>query len=167
MEGRIESWVCLDGSLRRSSSWQNDKYLEAMEYEIPFPSPLDDRKAEDIIKRIEKWEKEGWRLVRKAGPREASGRKHFEIPPAVAAIRPHVEAKVSRRAGELISGRDEAWEQAAREYVPMMAAVAKSLSPGYTVAALQRRRQIANVRPDMRLKTAAAEKTGRNKGEGK
>ena len=47
-----------------------------------------------------------------------------------------------------------------REYSPMMSAVAKSLSPGYTTAALRRRHEIANVRPDMRRRTAAAKKGG-------
>jgi len=154
----------------KRSSWvvgfatvQNDKYLEAMEYEIAFPNTLDDGKVQESVEKVERWQKEGWKLVRKARPRETS-RKHLEIPPMVAAVRPHVEAKVSEKAGELITQSGDAWERAAKEYSPMMAAVARSLSPGYTTAALRRRQEIANVRPDMRPTTAAAEKAGRKKG---
>ncbi|MGH9433416.1 MAG: type I-E CRISPR-associated protein Cse1/CasA [Terriglobia bacterium] len=153
----------------KSSLWvvsfatvQNDKYLEAMEYEIPFPSTVDDRKVQESVERIERWQREGWKLVGKARPRETS-RKHLEVAPAVASIRPHVEATVSKNLGRLIAGNSELWEQAAGEYSPMMATVAKSLSPGYTTAALRRRREIANVRPDMRPKTEADEKASSKK----
>ncbi len=142
---------------------QNDKYLEAMEYGIPFPNPLDDRKVQESVQKIERWQKEGWNLVRKARPRGTS-RKHLEIPPMLAAVRAHVEAKLSEKAAVLISGGEHAWEQAAREYSPMMTVVAKSLSPGFTTAALRRRRHIEYVKPDMREKTVAAEKGGRRKG---
>ena len=71
---------------------------------------------EKKLERIERSESEGSRLI--------------------AAIRPHVEAKVSEKAAELISGGEDAWEQASREYAPMMSAVAQSLSPGVTTAAL-------------------------------
>ena len=60
-----------------------------------------------------------------------------------AAIRPHVENSVSANAGELLSGADDAWEHAARQYHPMMAIIARSLSPGFTTAAVRWRQQIA------------------------
>lgn len=142
---------------------QNDKYLEAMEYEIPLPSTLDDRQVAESVETIDMWQKEGRKLAGKAKPRGTS-RRHLEIPPMVAAVRPHVEAKVSGKVGELISRGRDAWEQAAREYRPMMAAVAKSLSPGYTTAALRRRRQIVNVRPNMQPGTPPAGRVGRKKG---
>jgi hypothetical protein len=145
------------------STVQNDKYIEAMECEIPFPDTLEGGKVQESLENIERWQKECWKLTRKATPREAS-RKHVEIPPIFDAIRPHVEARVSGKAGELISAWGGAWEEAAREYSPMMAAVAKSLSPGVTTAALLRRRQLGYVKPDMREKTEAAEKTRRRKG---
>jgi len=145
---------------------QNDKYLEAMEYEIPFPSTLDDPQVAEGVETIERWQKEGWKLVRKAKPRGTS-RNHLEIAPMVAAIRPQAEFEVSKMAGELIAGEGGAWEHAADEYRPLMSAVAKSLSPGYTTAALRRRRQIEYVKPDMRTNTAAAEKAARKKGGNK
>ena len=46
----------------------------------------------------------------------------------------------------------------------MMAVVAQSLSPGFTVAAVQRRKQIAGVLPDMRPKAAPTDKPSRKKG---
>ncbi len=143
------------------STVQNDKYLEAMEYEIPLAIAPDAQRVQGCVERIERWQKESWKLVAKVKPRGTS-RRHLEIPPTVAAIRPQVEAKVSERARELIAGNGDAWEQAAEVYSPMMAAVAKSLSPGYTTAALRRRHEIANVRPNMRADTAAAKK-GRDK----
>ena len=82
----------------------------------------------------------------------------------VAAVRPHVEAKVYKKAGELLAGRAEAWDQAAAEYRPMMKMIAKSLSPGFTTSAVQRRNQIAKVLPDMRPKTGSAKKPGRKQG---
>jgi hypothetical protein len=143
---------------------QNDKYLEAVEYEIPFPNTLDDRKVQESAESIRRWQKEGWKLVRKATPRNTV-RKHLEVPPVVAAVRAQVEAAVSKKAGQLISQGDDAWEQAAREYRPMMTAVAKSLSPGYTTVALRRRREIAAVKPDMRPETQQMKRLA-GRGEG-
>ncbi|MGO9177498.1 MAG: type I-E CRISPR-associated protein Cse1/CasA [Desulfobaccales bacterium] len=134
---------------------QNDKYLEAMEYEIPLPCAPDYQRVQENIEKIEMWQKEGSNLVRKVRSK-ASSRKHIEIRPMVTAIRPHVEGRVSAKAGELITGGEDAWEQAARKYSPMMAAIAKSLSPGCTNAALQRRKQIADVKPRMRPNTKAS-----------
>jgi hypothetical protein len=142
---------------------KNDKYLEAMEYEVSVPITLDHQKVQENIANIEKWQDEGWKLVRRARPRGTS-RKHLEIPPLVAAIRPQVEARVSEDAGKMLGEGDDAWERAAREYSPLMTAVAKSLSPGYTTAALRRRREIASVRPDMRPTPAANAKVGPKKG---
>ena len=145
---------------------QNDKYLEAMEYEIPFPATLDDRQAAEGLETIEMWQKEGWKLARKAKPKGTS-RRHLEIPPIIAAVRPYVEAKVFAKVGELISQGDDAWNQAAREYKPMMDVVAQSLSPGYTTAALRRRHEIANVRPNMQPSTTRAENADEKKRGGK
>jgi hypothetical protein len=145
------------------STVQNDKYIEAIEREIPFPDTLDAAKVQESLEYIERWQKECWKLTRKATPKEAS-RKHVEIPPLVDAIRPHVEARVSEKGGELISAGRGAWEEAAREYSPMMATIAKSLSPGVTTAALLRRQQLGYVKPDMREKIEVAEKTRRKKG---
>jgi len=114
---------------------------------------------------ILQWQKEGAglipSLVRNIKPpiEKAGSRKHVEIPPMVAAIRPHVENAVSAKAGDLIVGTGEAWEQAATEYRPMMEMIARSLSPGFTTAAVERRQKIAGAIPDMRPKTKAVKES--------
>src|SRR3972149_4041641 len=134
------------------STVQNDKYLEAMECQITLPMAPDNQKHRECIEKIERWEKEGRGLGRKIG------RSKVEGSTAIAFIRPHVEAEVSNRVGELVSGDDSAWEQAAGEYSPMMAVIARSLSPGYTTAAVQRRKHIAGIKATMQPHTTASKK---------
>ena len=125
---------------------QNDKYLEAMEYLIPLSRSIDE--IEPVT--IEQWSKETKKIASKCRPQGSpSSRKHVEIEPAIAAIRPHVEGKVSTNAGELLIGEDGAWQKAVAEYGPMMQVIAGSLSPGFTTAALQRRMDIENKSPRM------------------
>jgi hypothetical protein len=143
---------------------QNDKYLEAVEHILP--SACSSYDSEAFIKAAEQWQKEGTGIVRRIRPSGEKGlsRQHPEIPPMVAAIRPHVEDKVSAQAGELLAGEDATWQKAASEYRPMMEIIAKSLSPGFTTAAVQRRRQIANVLPDMTPTIGPAKRAQRKKG---
>lgn len=110
---------------------------------------------------LQQWRQGGWRMEKRIGRPVLAGSA------AVAAIRPHVEYKVSAKAGELIVGGDNTWEQAAQEYRPMMEMVAQSLSPGLTTVAVQHRKEIANAIPDMRSKTEVAKKSGRKKGGNK
>jgi CRISPR type I-E-associated protein CasA/Cse1 len=162
----------LDGVLRRSKAgrqqrlWvvsfatvQNDKYLEAMEYEISLSNTPSDQVIQDNIDHIQQWQKECRSLVRKIRTKETITRKSV-----VASIRPHVESEVSKNAGALITAGDDAWEQASGEYRPMMAAVAKSLSPGFTASAVQRRKQIASVKPDMKEQTKESRKSSKKGG---
>jgi len=107
---------------------------------------------------MQQWQKEAERLGKRVARSEVEGAA------TIAAIRPHVEGRVSARAGELIAGTDEAWDRAAAEYRPMMDAIARSLSPGFTVAAVERRREIARTLPDMRPRTKSAGKPRRKKG---
>ncbi|MEW6114103.1 MAG: hypothetical protein AB1664_18360, partial [Thermodesulfobacteriota bacterium] len=143
---------------------KNDKYLEAMEHVISTPFTPHD--IEECAQKIQRWQKERTDLVRTLRPpqEEASSRKYVEISALIAAIRPHVEGMVSARTGGLLHGGQNAWEQAARQYGPMMGIIAKSLSPGFTTAALQRRRQIEGVAPNMRPRAAQANKARRQKG---
>ncbi len=113
---------------------------------------------------VKKWRIQGWALEKKLG---RVGRSEAAGAAFAAAIRPHIEAKVSENAGELIAGGDEAWEKATREYSPMMAAVARSLSPGYTTSAVERREEIANLKPNMRDKAKAARRPDPKKGGGR
>ena len=95
------------------------------------------------------------------------GRSKVAGSAAIAVIRPDIEGRVSAKAGELIAGTDEVWEQAAEEYRPMMGVIAKSLSPGFTAAAVQWRQHMVGVKPDMRPKTESVKKPGREKGGSK
>jgi hypothetical protein len=134
------------------------KNIDVWERIIDMRTDPSAQEAEPVL--LKNWRLQGWALEKKL---ERLGRSEAEGAAFIAAIRPHVEARVSEKAGELTPGSGDAWERAAREYAPMMAAVAKSLSPGFTTAALRRRREIADVRPDMRLKRADAQGAGRRK----
>lgn len=161
-DAKIHAWVV------GFSTVQNDKYLEAIEYVIPFPWAS--HESQERLEKFERWQKEGSSLVRKVRPpkeKASSGRKHVEIPPAIFAIRPHVENKVYAKVGELITGADAAWNRAAEEYRPMVAMMARSLSPGFTVSAVRRRQQIAHARLGMRPRTEADKKPGHKKGGNK
>jgi hypothetical protein len=155
----------LEGEKTGTRTWivafatvQNDKYLEATENMIPIALQS---QPEQITKWVEdKLENKLRKIMRGARKRRKDDARVATS--AVASIRPHVETRVSEDASELVSGGADAWEDAAREYTPMMAAVAKSLSPGYTTAALWGRRQIEYVRPDMRPKSTDPKK-GRDK----
>ncbi len=145
------------------STVQSNKYLEAFEAEFPLTdSP---HQSEAIVELFKRWQGQSWGLARKAHPQDAIGasRKHPEIQATIDAVRPHVEGKVSAKAGELLSGGDTAWQEAASEYRPMMEVVARSLSPGFTTAAVERRKQIAGALPDMTT-TGPAKKATRRKG---
>jgi CRISPR type I-E-associated protein CasA/Cse1 len=164
------------GILGGQSSWERgpvsivsfatdqNKFIEAKDEEISLPEGGIDAAAV----KIEVWDSEARALqatlrnVSRGKRRRRKDDARLAVV-AIASIRPHVEATVSARAGELVSAGDDAWQQAAREYTPMMKAISQSLSPGYTTAALRRRREIGNVRPDMRPKTTAARKGGRKK----
>lgn len=149
------------------STVQNDKYLEANEVVIPLDSVP--QPTEGPIEKVKQWQKECLNLARRAQPsdkRKPSTRKHIEIPPAIAAIRPHVEARVSSRAGLLYHGTEVEWQRAANEYRPMMEALAESVSPGVTTKAVQRRRRIAGAMPWMRVDPPPARKAGQDKRSG-
>jgi len=138
---------------------QNDKYLEVMEYEIPISLALSDQIIQDSVNNIEHWQKECKNIISKMKARETIIHKS-----AVTSIRPHVETRVSASVSDLISSGNDAWERASREYTPMMAAIAKSLSPGFTSNAVQKRIQIASVLPDMRTQTNATKKSHKKGG---
>lgn len=146
------------------STVQNDKYLEAMEHAVSLPCLPS--QIHETVGRIERWQEESARLARKCWPphEKESSRKHVEIPSTLAAIHSDIEGRVSAKADRLVSGNDDAWEQAANEYRPMMNGVGKSLSPGFTTVAVQWRRQIAGVMPDMQVTRKKVEKPRRKKG---
>lgn len=147
------------------SSVQNDKYLEALEYTFSLPNSLKES-CESVIF-INNWQKELRDLPKRLFPndKKKKKRKNPHIISAHCSISPHVETEVSKKADELIIGKIETWEKAAEEYRPMMRVIAKSLSPGFTTAALEWRRQIENAKPNMRPRAEKPEKKRRGKGE--
>jgi len=139
------------------SSVKNDKYLEAWERRLTIPVTLVPRDgSEPAITHLEHWIKDAQKGWAKARPREAksSGLKHPELLSAFAAIRPHVESCVSANVAYLLTQPDSAWTQAVDEYRRMMPVITKSLAPGFTTRAVQRRNEIASALPDMTVKSA-------------
>lgn len=159
-ESQVHAWVV------GFSTVHNDKYLEAVESLVPLPSSLGNEQSAQRSGEFERWQKKGSDVPRRA--RTLAGKKSSRVPAeirsALAAVRPHVEGTVSAQAAELLAGGDDAWKEAAAEYRPMLAAVAQSLCPGFTSAAVERRREIASLTPDMRPKVEAAKTPGRKKG---
>ncbi|MCR4415870.1 MAG: type I-E CRISPR-associated protein Cse1/CasA [Thermoguttaceae bacterium] len=143
---------------------QNDKYLEATEWY--FPGPASSR-PESLVDDLRGWRKQ--ELGRRCFPRQQkekpSSTRHVEMKAAFAAIRPHVESAVCARAADLLVGGTEAWEDAAQKYAPMMEALALSLAPGFTTAALKRRRGVERVMPDMRSRRDRNDTRPGNSGE--
>jgi len=122
---------------------------------------MDPSTSEAAPAMVMNWRAQGWALEKRL---EKIARSVVEAAASMAAIRPQVEATISAKVGDLIAAEPKAWEQAAREYTPFMTAIAKSLSPGYTTTALQRRREIEYLRPDMQPKTKMDRRAGRKKG---
>jgi hypothetical protein len=117
------------------------KNVDVWERTVPVPSIRSI--PDDLLSCIGDWEDEGKRLEKRVA------RSKKAATAAIAAIRPHVEARVSENVGDLLAGKDGAWQEAADEYRPMMKVIARSLAPGFTTAALRRRRDIAGALPDM------------------
>jgi CRISPR type I-E-associated protein CasA/Cse1 len=131
------------------------KNIDAWERTIAVPPGKPIREMSASL--LQQWRKEGWRMEKRIGRSEVEGSA------TMAAIRPDIEGRVSAKAGELIVGDDEGWQQAAEEYRPMMGMIAESLSPGFTAAAVQGRRHVIGVKPDMRPKRESAKKPGQKK----
>jgi hypothetical protein len=131
------------------STVQNDKYLEATDRLLRLGIPP---QTEESIRMLDLWQEEGGLLRRRMQPKnqqKSSARRHTEIRPAVDAVRPQVEARVWAYVARSLSGDHQTWALAAREYSPMIGAVAASLSPGFTTRAVTRRGEIARTLPRM------------------
>jgi hypothetical protein len=131
-----------------SFSTDRAKYFEAIDYEFGFPQTSSN--LTEIADLCDKWYQ--WRPRAKRTPWAA-----------FSGVIPHVEEQVSARAGELL-GSEEAWLRAAEEYRPLMATVARALSPGVTTEALERRRRIAAQTPAVVFQKETEIKARRKKG---
>ncbi len=140
-ESKVKIWMI------GFSTVKNDKYLEAREFFIS--SPLSLNEPTKSIDEIERWQKE----CRKIGKRlDQLTRSRVSGDFFSSSIRPQIENNVSENADKMLSGDINTWEKAANEYQPMMKMVANSISPGYTTVAIKRRKDIADIKPDIHPK---------------
>lgn len=144
----------------------NDKYLETAERVMLVPAAPDP--PPEAKERLEQWraKSEPMRIaLAQAESPKRKPRRETEIVArsTLAAIRQQVESLVSTQAGQLATGDETTWQAAADEYRPMMKAVTGALSPGFTTAALARRREIANLVPEMTARKGSPS-GGRKKG---
>lgn len=103
--------------------------------------------------KITTWNDESRKIPWRMKPR-GSKSDGDEFVAALASIRPHVESRVSANIADLLAEPESAWPRAVDEYRRMLPVVAKSLAPGFTTRAVQRRNQIAGALPDMTAKPA-------------
>lgn len=129
--------------------------IDVWERTISMSSTVPDKARGPLMAR--QWYREGSWLEKRTGRSEAEGKA------AITGVRPHVEDGVSGKIGDLLAGDEAAWTDVANEYRPLMETLSKSLSPGFTTSAVARRRQIANVAPDMRPKAAPEKKPAAKK----
>lgn len=125
-----------------------------------FTFPLNKVKAKDeIIQRLDILRKKYWQLDRRIS------RSEDERIALTAFITPHIDTFIRKL---VIDSSEEDlldWQNAAEEYRPMMKVIAKSLSPGFTTSAVERRNRIANTIPDMNIKDVSVKKSEDKKGE--
>jgi hypothetical protein len=144
------------------STVQNDKYLEATASKVSFQ--ISPERLEDQLARIDQWRKKSRDLPKQLAKAKLV-RSEVTRNAAILSIRPSIEREVSSMVRDLLSGDPEPWEHAASKYRPMMGRIAKSLSPGFTTEAVERRRGIAFVVPDMRPKPEKTKKPIEEEGE--
>lgn len=135
------------------------KNIDVWERTITVPARGSMKELSGIMP--QQWRYEGWRMEKRIG------RSKIEGPVTLTSIRPDIEKQVSADAEPLLVCSDSAWKQAILRYRPMMQSIAQSISPGFTATAMQRRRDIASLLPDMNPKTEPAKKTNRKKGAAK
>jgi len=141
------------------STVQNDKYLEAREYLMPYS--LYPSQVPNNLEQLERWQKESRRIGKQlAGI--VGGKLKGDT--AISSIRHHIEEKVSVKVPELLVGEEGTWNQAAQEYKTIMVSIAKSLSPGFTSSALLKRIRIAGLKPNMSPKEKEGEQPKGSKG---
>ena len=110
---------------------------------------------------IELWDKQGWLIGKRM---ERICRSKVAGAAASAAIRPHIEHEVSADVSALLTGDEEAWQQAAEEYGTLVGKMPRSLAPGFSTAAVKLQKDVAYTVPDMRPKTEETKKPVRKKG---
>lgn len=129
---------------------KNDKYLEVKEYRInlwDLLAILDDSFSHSISQWNEEYRKFPKKLVSR--PASVLFRSEIEAKTATSIIRPHVEHGLLSRMNDLMTTENGFWSKAMIDHDVMMNALSQSYAPGFTTDALERRTQIANLRPNM------------------
>jgi hypothetical protein len=67
-------------------------------------------------------------------------------------IRPDIEHRVSAQIPSLLRDGEPAWQEAAKQYEPLMEALSGALAPGNTVKSLEKRQYISSLKPQVQLK---------------
>ncbi len=153
---------CCDGGKRRGLltvgfATDKAKNIDVWERIVLLPDGLgDSSRLAAATGCVDRWDEQvrrtGDRLGRTVpavrGATVAAGLRH---------VRPHVEAQLSSRMGELLDHSTPdgpAWATGIEELSRMLQALAVSLSPGATTSALQRRNQIVKVLPSLSPESA-------------
>lgn len=138
------------------STDSNARFDEAVESRLPRISKK--KLNESVIDGFEKWKEKSSKLTinvisrLKKQSELHKKRKYKDIESIISSIRPHVEHQVAAKVSELLTGDETKWQNAAREYKPMMEAISKTISPGVTTTTVKTRRMISNTLPDMSKK---------------
>jgi len=134
------------------------KNIDVWERTIRLPSRESIQRNSSMI---ELWDKQGWLIGKRM---ERICRSKVAGAAASAAIRPHIEHEVSADVSALLTGDEEAWQQAAEEYGTLVGKMPRSLAPGFSTAAVKLQKDVAYTVPDMRPKTEETKKPVRKKG---
>ncbi len=87
-----------------------------------------------------------------------------EIKSLLAAVHPQIESRVMGSANHLLTDGEPAWQDARKEYKPLMNLIAGALAPGITIASVRRRKEIARVLHRMSLQPAKTMKPAKPNG---
>ena len=132
------------------STVKNDKYLEVKEYRINLGELL---MSEDnnFSQSMSQWDEEFRNFSKKLISKTASVylRSDIEAKIAMSLIRPNVENSLLSQMHNLMTTGNESWTKSIIDYGVMTKALSHSYAPGLTTDALERRTQIANLRPIM------------------
>lgn len=127
---------------------QNDKYLEAVEETISIPK----QKTSLFTEYCKSWIKACPKTTDKTSRSRSLSKAHG------ASIRPDIEHHVSSRIPSLLKEGEPAWQEAAKQYEPLMEALSGALAPGNTVKSLEKRQYISSLKPQVQLKKKQEEK---------
>lgn len=112
----------------------------------------------DISDLAKTWRNEGRSIERQMASKYTGSKEHL------AAARPNIEHRVSENLDHMIAEDKEFFQEAAKQYTPMMKILAKSLSPGASLSAAFKRQQILRTTPRVTPKKASVDKSKTEKG---